>query len=132
MTEWVRMAANKEYKQKTPLSSSSLLQIALLVLFPKPKIIERTYSTNVYPVELYDDMDTLQSCGLHKNLFWNVVLTYLLVAIYRKGYMHTRVVAILNTRECFTDAVERLIMLLLFQQAIVNPAVETWQMKNGK
>lgn len=133
MTEWVRMAANKEHKQKTP-SSSFLLQTALLVLVPKPKIIERTYSTNVYPVELYNDMDTLQSCGLHryKKIFWTEAVTYLLVAIYRNRYMYTTVVAILNTREIFTDAVERLILLLLFQQAIVNPAVETWQMENGK
>ncbi len=48
MTKWVKMAANTEHKQKTPFSSSSLLQTALLVLVPKPKIIERTYSTNVY------------------------------------------------------------------------------------
>ncbi len=132
MTKWVRVAANKEHKKKTPSSSSSLLQTALLMLVPKPKIIERTYSTNVYLVELYKDMDTLRSCALHKNLFWTVVVTYLLVAIYRKRYMYTRVVAILNTREFFTDAVERLILMFLFQQAIVNPAVETWQMESGK
>lgn len=65
-----------------------------------------------------------------KNYFEAVA--YLLVAIYRNRYMYTRFVAILNTREIFTDAVERLILLLLFQQAIVNPAVETWQMENGK
>lgn len=75
------------------------------------------------PYSLVDFTDT-------KNYFEAV--TYLLVAIYRNRYMYTRVVAILNTREVFTDAVERLILLLLFQQAIVNLAVETWQMENGK
>lgn len=50
MTEWVKMTANKERKQKTP-SSSSLPQTALLALAQKKKSknFERTYSTNVHP-----------------------------------------------------------------------------------
>ncbi len=60
------------------------------------------------------------------------MVTYLLVAIYRKRYMYSRAVTILNTKDFFTDAVERLMLMFLFQQAIVNPAVETWQMENGK